>query len=154
MAEGRGTVGDSKCSVVVAAERAVVSVSMLALLNSLAKVCREWWRSRRRSRKESLVRWVVVAQGSMGCCGCSWGAVVGAFAGGNGGGSGGNSVNVNSGGGGDGCGDMYGGVVGRFGGEDGRCGGVEGWDGGCGKALVRPCGEVLKSTGVCAWTLL
>ena len=95
-----------------------------------------------------------MAQGSMGRCGCSWWAVLGAFAGGNGGGSGGNSVNVNSGGGGDGCGDMYGGVVGRFGGEDGRCGGVEGWDGGCGQALVRPCGEVLKSTGVCAWTLL
>ena len=41
MAEGRGSVGDSKCSVVVAVEIAVVSVSMLALLGSLAKVWRE-----------------------------------------------------------------------------------------------------------------
>ena len=37
----QGSVGDSKCSVVVAVEIAVVSVSMLALLGSLAKVWRE-----------------------------------------------------------------------------------------------------------------
>jgi hypothetical protein len=41
MAEGRGSVGDSECSMVVAVERAVVSVAMLELLSFLAKVWRE-----------------------------------------------------------------------------------------------------------------
>lgn len=52
MAEGRGSVGDSECSMVVAVERAVVSVAMLELLSFLAKVWRERWLRRRRSRKE------------------------------------------------------------------------------------------------------
>ena len=41
MAKSRGSVGGSKCNVVVAVERAVVSVSMLVLLSFLAKVWRE-----------------------------------------------------------------------------------------------------------------
>ena len=52
MAVRRGSVGGSKCSAVVAVESAVVSVSMLAQLSFLDKVCREWWLRRRRSRKE------------------------------------------------------------------------------------------------------
>ena len=66
MVEGRGSVGDSKCSVMVAVESAVVSVSVLALLYFLARLCRERWQMRRRSRKESCVGWVVMVQGSMG----------------------------------------------------------------------------------------
>ncbi len=71
MAEGRGSVGDSECSVVVAVERAVVSVSMLALLAFLAKVLRERWLRRRRSRKERRQEWSETTQGSLvGGCGC------------------------------------------------------------------------------------
>ena len=71
MAEGRGSVGGSKCSVVVAVERAVVSVSMLELLCFLGKMWREWWLRRRRSRKESGLERPEATQGSLvGGCGC------------------------------------------------------------------------------------
>ena len=50
---------------VVAVERAVVSVSMLELLVFLTKVWREWWRRRRRSRKERELERPKATQGSL-----------------------------------------------------------------------------------------
>ena len=65
MAKSRVSVGGSKCSVVVAVERAVVSVSMLALLSFLGKMWREWWLRRRRSRKERGLERPKATQGSL-----------------------------------------------------------------------------------------
>ena len=65
MAEGRGSVGDSECTMVVAVERAVVSVAMLELLGFIAKVWRERWLRRQRSRKERRLERSETTQGSL-----------------------------------------------------------------------------------------